>query len=149
MKKTESIIYYASCFIIIGFFISCTIINFIESDRKCYAIDYTDFEDQFINEALNNIKNFYIYDSNDITAEIIESRTKDEIIIERCIGIVTNAMQEGDGQVLNTDDSYYNYISYRSIDGIEKGNIILTYLIYNPNSGYIDDIIERYDYIIK
>ena len=146
MKKITSIyICIGLCFIIIGFSID----SLIELNKKSYAIDYTDFEDQFINEALNNIKNFYIYDSNDITAEIIESRTKDEIIIERCIGIVTNAMQEGDGQVLNTDDSYYNYISYRSIDGIEKGNIILTYLIYNPNSGYIDDIIERYDYIIK
>ena len=153
MKKITSIAYYiyiASCFIIIGFFIFCTIDYLIELDKKCYTVNYTDFEEQFIDEALSNIKNFRIYDSDNLTAEILENRANDDVIIvERCIGVVTNANCVGDGQILNTDDSYYNYISYRCIDGIEKGNIILTYLIYNPNNGYIDDIIKRYDYIIK
>ena len=70
-------------------------------------------------------------------------------IVERAIGIVTNRERQGDGKILNTDDDYYNYISYRNVDfNTCDGTIVLTYLIYNPDTSYTDDIIERYDFCL-
>lgn len=81
----------------------------------------------------------------------MEHRTEsNEIIIERCIGIVTNADHVGDEQILNTDDSYYNYINYENEDfEINTGTIILSYFIYNPGTNEIDDIMERYDILLS
>ena len=91
-----------------------------------------------------------IYDTDELTAEILENRTKqDSIIIERVIGMVTNREQDGDGIVLNTSDTVYNYISYRSVDFETcDGTIILTYFVYNPGTDYVDDIMERYDFVL-
>ena len=70
-------------------------------------------------------------------------------IVERVIGIVTNKERKSDGRILNTDSEQYNYISYNGCDlEYTTGTIIVTYLMYNPNTNYEDDIIERYDYIL-
>ena len=95
-----------------------------------------------LSEDLNIIQ---IYETDDLTAEILENRNGN-IIIEKTIGQVLN--ENGDGIVLNTDDDYYNYISYRYVEGAQTGDIILTYFIYNPDTSYIDDIMDRFDYII-
>lgn len=87
-----------------------------------------------------------IIDSSNLSGEILRNRNGN-IIIEECIGVVTNA--EGDGKILNCYDSEYNYISYKGIDKANVGDKILTYLIYNPETDYIDDIIYRFDYIIQ
>ena len=100
-----------------------------------------DFYSQ-LSEDLNIIQ---IYETDDLTAEILENRNGN-IIIEKTIGQVLN--ENGDGIVLNTDDDYYNYISYRYVEGAQTGDIILTYFIYNPDTSYIDDIMDRFDYII-
>lgn len=42
----------------------------------------------------------------------------------------------------------YNYISYKGVKGIRKGDVVLTICIYNPGTNYEDDIVERFDYII-
>ena len=84
------------------------------------------------------------YDSSEITYEIFSNRNG-KIIIEEVIGEVTST--KGDGEVLNCADPDYNYISYSNVKGAKKGDIILTYLIYNPDSNAEDDVILRYDYI--
>ena len=38
----------------------------------------------------------------------------------------------------------YNNVDFQTYDG----TIILTYLVYNPNTTYTDDIIERYDFCL-
>ena len=102
-------------------------------------VDYLETEELFLSEMEENgLTNYELYDSSELTADILESR-KGTTIIERCIGFVTNG-QTGDGAILNAADKNYNYISYRSI---------VTYLIYNPDNNYIDDITERYDFVIS
>ena len=85
-----------------------------------------------------------IFDASELTTEMLESRTPEVAIIERCISIVTNANEEGDGKMLNYDGGYY----IKHDKGIEDGTIMLSYFIYNPNTQYYDDIIERYDFVL-
>ena len=112
-------------------------------------VDDLETEELFLSEMEENgLTNYELYDSSELTADILESR-KGTTIIERCIGFVTNG-QTGDGAILNAADKNYNYISYRSIDQEYcDGTVILTYLIYNPDNNYIDDIMERYDFVIS
>lgn len=113
--------------------------------------DYSGIEDSFVLEMHDKgYNNIDIYDTKDITENLLESRTEsDRLIVERAIGIVTNRERQGDGKILNTDDDYYNYISYRNVDfNTCDGTIVLTYLIYNPDTSYTDDIIERYDFCL-
>lgn len=111
-------------------------------------------EDAFILELFEQYgegTHFAVYGTDELTAEILERRTEgNEIIIERCIGIVTNAERAGDGKILNTEDDYYNYISYTSVDfDTHDGTIILSYFVYNPDTDYVDDIMERYDFVLS
>lgn len=93
-------------------------------------------------------ENIQVYDSAELTAEILENRLG-TTIVERCIGMVTD-VEAGDGIVLNAQDELYNYISYRGIyRPIRNGSLILSYMVYSPDNNYIDDIVERYDFILK
>ena len=84
-----------------------------------------------------------IIDTSQLTTEALENRG-DKLIIERVIGVVTNA-ETGMGYVIDNPDFY---ISYASVEGISDGDVICTYFIYNPGNSYIDDIVNRFDYII-
>lgn len=83
------------------------------------------------------------YNAEDLTGEILRNRNGD-IIIEKMIGTVTN--RKGDGRLMGVGK--YNYISYKGVKGIRKGDVVLTVVIYNPGTSYEDDIVERFDYII-
>lgn len=104
---------------------------------------YLKSENIFIKEMKSlGYNDFTIYDFDDVSREILENRNG-KVIVERVIGVVTS--YDGDGKVLNSD----NYISYKRANILYgKGSIILTYLVYNPNTDYVDDVIERYDYCI-
>ena len=56
--------------------------------------------------------------------------------------------KKGDGRILNTTETYYNYISYRRVKGARKGSRITTYFVYD-NSNEVDTIIERVDVITR
>lgn len=113
---------------------------------------YEELEEDFITFCEDNYDDISIYDTDELFSEteILENRIEnDSIIIERVIGMVTNRNREGDGIILNTSNTNYDYISYRNVDfEINDGTIILTYLIYNPNTNYVDDVIERYDFVL-
>lgn len=126
----------------------------LEYEPQCSSIpwrgiDFLETEELFLMDMEESgLTDYVLYDSSELTAEIIETR-KGTTIIERCIGFVTNG-QTGDGEILNAANADYNYISYRSVD--QKycdGTVFLTYLIYNPDNNYIDDITERYDFVIS
>lgn len=85
-----------------------------------------------------------VVDSPDLTAEMLESRNG-KILIERVIGEVLN--DKGNGMVYGVDPDY-NYISYRYVEGANKGDVVCSYFVYNPNNNGVDDIVARYDYII-
>lgn len=100
---------------------------------------------EFYNKLVEDLDIVNIYDTDELTGEMLENRNG-SIIIEKTIGIVLN--DEGDGKILNTDDDYYNYINYSRVEGAKEGDIILTYCVYNPDTNYVDDILLRFDYII-
>lgn len=85
-----------------------------------------------------------LYDSSELTEDILANR-QGKLIIEKCVGTVTD--DEKNGAIQNAD-SDYNYISYADVDCI-KGDRVITYLIYNPDTNYTDDVIERFDYVQK
>lgn len=81
-----------------------------------------------------------VYDSSDLTEDILANR-QGELIIEKCVGTVTDDEKNG-----SLEDG--SYISYADVD-CAKGDTVITYLIYNPKSNYTDDVIERFDYVQK
>lgn len=85
-----------------------------------------------------------IINSNDLSAEKLQTRNG-KIIVERVVGVVDDA-QTGAGHTI--DNGNY-YICYDDVEGISKGNKICTYLVYNPNTNCVDDIVARFDYIIQ
>ena len=89
-----------------------------------------------------------VYNADELSRDILEHRNG-KIIIERCIGEVTNA-NIGDGRILNTDDTDRDYISYRNTDlYLNNGMKIVTFLCYNPETNNTDDILDRYDFILS
>lgn len=81
-----------------------------------------------------------VYDSFDLTEDILANR-QGKLIIEKCIGTVTDDEKNG-----SLEDG--SYISYEDVN-CAKGDTITTYLIYNPKNNYTDDVIERFDYVQK
>lgn len=111
---------------------------------------YYPIEDNYVMNIVEvGYSNFHIYDSRNVTGEMLTNRTEsDKIIVERVIAIITNREREGDAKVLNTNGDY-TYISYYGTDlDYTIGTIMITYLMYNPETDYEDDIIERYDYVL-
>ena len=90
-----------------------------------------------------------IDDTADITLEDLENRNG-KVIVERCFGVVTSP--ELDGAIMNTPEDEGDYISYRGYTGSEtlrEGTLMVTYLVYNPENSYFDDIMERYDCVVS
>lgn len=92
-------------------------------------------------EKIGMIREYYMKELQD-HPEILETRG-DDFIIERCIGKCLNS--KGDGEIMGVDG--YQFISYRSVKGVRKGDVVMTVFIYPPNSKINDDF-ERYDFII-
>ncbi len=85
-----------------------------------------------------------VIDTSDLTYKMITHR-KGKVLVERVIGKVKN--NKGDGQVLNNTE--YNYICYKNHIDCKKGDIIVTYVLYDPENNIEDDIIARWDYKLK
>lgn len=113
--------------------------------------DYKSFEEDMIDNVsmlCEHDTNLLIYEPDDLTCEILESRKEsDGIYVERVVGI---SDRDGNGKILNTADARYNYISYR-YSGLDynDGTVILTYNVFNPKSQGSDDVIARYDYVLS
>lgn len=87
-----------------------------------------------------------VIDCNDLTEEMLTTRTERNIMyIERIIGKVTDNAKNG--TVLNPPEDGGYYISYDRVEDARKGDLIITYCVYNPFSNYDDDVIERWDFI--
>lgn len=113
------------------------------------ASKYKTAEARFINVLLSEEvcdgQGFMIVDSHDLTEDMINNRTKhDVLLIERVIGVVED--DNGEGRVLNTTED--KNISYAYIyEHYRVGTVVCTYFVYNPcTTG--EDIVNRYDYVI-
>lgn len=100
--------------------------------------DSYDFEPNVIPTETDNI--CQLYDSSELTEDVLANR-QGKLIIEKCVGTVIDDEKNG-----SLEDG--SYISYESVD-CTKGDIIVTYLIYNPDTNYTDDVIERFDFVQK
>lgn len=98
--------------------------------------------------TLNNAPITKVIDCNDLTENMLIHRSNKKrhiMYIERIIGRVTD--NKGNGKVLNPPKDGGYYISYASVKGVHKGDLVITYCVYNPYSNYDDDVIERWDFI--
>ena len=93
-------------------------------------------------QGIGRVREYYC---NELTSEILEKRG-DDIVIEKIIGVCEN--RRGDGRILNAADPDYDYISYRSVKDVDPGDVVLTVCIYQPGNRYIDDVVDRFDYVI-
>ena len=109
---------------------------------------YDDITEKFLDSyTLNGRHIEKVYETDEITGDMLEHRNG-ALICELCVGIVTDA-QSGDGRVINTKENYFNYISYRGFDQpYYDGTVVVTYLVYNPENNYVDDVIDRYDFVL-
>lgn len=97
-------------------------------------------------EAVKAAPMVKVIDCNDLTEEMLTTRADHNIMyIERIIGRVTD--NEKNGTVLNPPKDGGYYISYASVKNARKGDIIVTYCVYNPYTNWDDDVIERWDFI--
>lgn len=83
-----------------------------------------------------------IIDSAYLTFDRLNNR-KGTIIVEKCIGIITDF--DKNGQLLNGTDEF-EYISYKNVRNANINNVYLTYFVYNPFNNIEDDIMFRLDF---
>lgn len=124
----------------------------IQRDCDCISCDFAGKVERYdaiiseVVDARTDFDSYMIYDASELTPEILDDRVDtNTVVIERCIGVVTDK-ETGAGMILNQSGGYY--ISYRNTPNIQKGSIVVSYMVYNPNNNFVDDIIERYDFVI-
>ena len=151
MKGTLKTALYLLIGIIIGLNLSQH-----ETDKVIDAEDKTDYYNsqvEFYDGMIEDVNTLKIYDTDDLTPEVMANRNG-KIIIEKIVGKVTNDKLDGIILNCNTEDGGYtnkdggNYISYKRVDGVKKGDKVLTYYIYNPFTNEQDDVLTRLDFII-
>lgn len=97
-------------------------------------------------EAVKAAPMVKVIDCNDLTEEMLTSRKEHNIMyIERIIGKVTD--NKKNGKILNPPVNGGYYISYDRVEDARKGDLIITYCVYNPYTNWEDDVIERWDFI--
>lgn len=114
--------------------------------------NYHSSQVEFYDDLIGDVNTIEVYDTNELTHEIMANRNG-KIIVEKIIGQVTN--DNLDGKILNANNnqSYINkgdniYINYERVNGAKKGDMILTYFLYNPFTNEQDDVLTRLDFII-
>lgn len=105
------------------------------NNAKAKEMDYYAYA-----ESLDLIE---VVNSTDLTMEELAGRNG-KLIIEQVVGIVTNA-ETGEGYIIGYPDYY---MDYSMVKGIEDGSVVCSYMVYNPDSNYEDDILIRFDYVI-
>lgn len=89
-----------------------------------------------------------VIDCDRLTENMLVHRSNKKqhiMYIERIVGRVTD--NKGNGKVLNPPKDGGYYISYASVKGARKGDLVITYCVYNPYSNFDDDVIERWDFV--
>ena len=89
-----------------------------------------------------------VIDCDKLTEKMLTHRNNKKrhiMYIERIVGRVTD--NKKNGKILNPPVDGGYYISYKSVKGARKGDLIVTYCVYNPYTNWDDDVIERWDFI--
>lgn len=114
------------------------------SNKSTYQIDQLE-KKKIQSKYAVKYKNYSIriLPEDKITSKILKARKgKKELLVERIEGYVVNLNQDG-----ITKEG--NYISYRNIDGLGCLSKVYTYLVFNPKTSGVDDVIGRFDFVAK
>ena len=155
-EKIDKILY--TIFVLsVGLFIGVSLMLLIHPTETVTATENSVNWLEFYDNTAEELELLKVYNSADLTAEILENRNGD-LIIEKVYGICID--NEGNGRQLDSNrdfkavhsgdfESIENnyYISY-SNRNIKKGDIVLSYMVYNTENNAVDDITDRYDYVI-
>ena len=142
-------------YLLIGIIIGLNLSQ-VKTDKVIKAEDKTDYynsQTELYDEMIENVSTMIIYDTDDLTPEIMANRNG-KIIVEKIVGKVTNDKLDGEILNCNVENGGYtnkdggNYINYERVDGAKKGDKILTYYIYSPFTNEQDDVLTRLDFII-
>lgn len=145
MSKVQKIVGFLLCGLSIIAISGCSI------NINCREIDdgqAREIEDLFIMELEEDgLTNYRVLDSSEVTDEVLQNRNG-VVIIERCFAILTD--DDGNARLLNPAYPDRWYISYKwsSEPNLKKGTVLVSYMVYNPETSYTDDITERYDFIL-
>jgi len=97
--------------------------------------------EQKIKKKYKNVK-FIVNDGSDEFWQKIENRKgKKFYYVEKVSGTVINNKKDG--------TAGWYYISYKHVKGVKKGSKVISYFVYSRTNNYCDDIIARYDVVIK
>lgn len=107
-----------------------------------FAMETADFYKELADS--NGIGIVQEYWTDELDGETILNRG-DSILIEKLIGVCLD--DEGNGKLLNPYAEGFTELSYSSVDGVSKGDVVLTIFIYAPGDGE-DDIVDRFDFVI-
>ncbi len=105
-----------------------------KSKLECEAIE---------KEIVEKYGTFELYNTSDLSLEMLENRMKwsKKVIVEKIIAKVLDDDLNGEAEGF--------YINYSCVPGVKAGDEVISYFVYNPETNYCDDIIERYDVIVE
>lgn len=112
--------------------------------------NYTEFDEIVVSQVSEKYDNVIkLYDSSRLSLDTIENRNG-SVIVERCICYVdTYDDGEGSATILNAFDEDYSYMHYSGLsEEINIGTIVVSYFVYNPDTNYIDDTTDIYDFVL-
>lgn len=111
-----------------------------ETENKCKRVEKT------ICRRFKK-KKVEFYRTKDLTNKKLRNRRKHrKIIVEVVTGTVINP-KTGAGKADLSNANWY--IDYKCVKNTKKGDRIVTYFVYNPKTNYIDDVIARYDVVVR
>lgn len=115
-----------------------------EAAAKSPAVKQCETVEKRIKKAYKHVKIVKRTKNNDDRFwSIIEHRKgKKYYVVERIAGTVTNSKKDG-------RDANGYYISYKRVKGVKAGSKVISYFVYSRSNNYCDDIIARYDVVIK
>lgn len=90
-------------------------------------------------------QDFPIYDSSELSLWDFENRNGRKII-ERVFALVTSP--SGKAKQLGGGEWFIDYESYTD-SRIFEGTVMLSYFVYNPDSNFCDDYLQRYDFVLS
>lgn len=115
-----------------------------EASAKSPAVKQCETVEKRIKKAYKHVKIInHTKNNDDRFWHVIEHRKgKKYYVVERIAGTVTNSKKDG-------RDANGYYISYKRVNGVKAGSKVISYFVYSRSNNYCDDIIARYDVVIK
>ena len=125
-------------------------VSYTHNEAVITIEDYTKF-DKIVTSQVSEKYNrdIVMYDSSELSIDIIESRNG-KVIVERCVCYVDTYINgDGSGTILNAFDEDYSYMHYSGLsEEINIGTIVVSYFVYNPDTNYVDDTTDIYDFVL-